>query len=132
MSAMDVQTLFSQARDALTVKRVFGDPIERAGVTVIPVANVAGGAGGGRGTDQSGGGSGGGFGLRATPAGAYVIRDGDVTWQPAVNVNRAILGGQLVAIVALLTVREIVKARRRSAVEMPRLWRPQLPAQIRR
>jgi uncharacterized spore protein YtfJ len=129
---MDVQTLLNQARDALTVKRVFGDPIERAGVTVIPVANVVGGAGGGDGTSNVGGGSGAGFGLRATPAGAYVIKDGDVTWQPAVNVNRAILGGQIVAIVLLLTIRAIVKARRRSAVEMPRLWRPQLPQPMRR
>jgi uncharacterized spore protein YtfJ len=129
---MDVQTLLNQARDALTVKRVFGDPIEGAGVTVIPVANVVGGAGGGDGTSDAGGGSGAGFGLRATPAGAYVIKDGDVSWQPAVNVNRAILGGQIVAIVLLLTIREIVKARRRSAVEMPRLWRPQLPPPIRR
>jgi uncharacterized spore protein YtfJ len=106
MSAVDVQTLLSQARDALTVKRVFGEPIERNGVTVIPVATIAGGAGGGSG--ESGGESGGGFGLRATPAGVYVIKDGNVAWQPAVNVNRAILGGQIVAIVIVLTIRAIV------------------------
>ena len=127
---MDIATLLSQARDALTVKRVFGDPIERDGMTIIPVANLAGG--GGAGTGEAGGGSGGGFGLRATPAGMYVIKDGNVTWQPAVDVNRAILGGQIVAIVLLLTIRALLRARRRSAIEVPRLWRPQLPAQMRR
>jgi uncharacterized spore protein YtfJ len=131
---MDVATLLSQARDSLSVKRVFGDPIERDGATVIPVANVVGGAGGGAGTDASGGGSGGGFGLRATPAGMYVIKNGTVTWNPAVDVNRAILGGQVVAIVLLLTIRALLGARRRSALDVPRLWpsRSRLPAQLRR
>ena len=127
---MDVATLLSQARDWLTVKRVFGDPIERDGMTIIPVANLAGG--GGAGPGEAGGRSGGGFGLRATPAGMYAIKNGNVTWQPAVDVNRAILGGQIVAIVLLLTIRALVGARRRAAVEVPRLWRSKLPAQMRR
>src|SRR5918994_847595 len=46
---MDVQTVIGEARDAMTVKRVFGDPFEKNGVTVIPAANVRGGAGGGGG-----------------------------------------------------------------------------------
>jgi len=40
-----------------------------------------------------------------------LIRQGEVRWQPAIDVNRAILGGQVVAIVALLVIRAIVKAR---------------------
>lgn len=39
---MDVQDVITQARDAITVKRVFGEPYERNGVTVIPVARVKG------------------------------------------------------------------------------------------
>ena len=113
---MEIKDLLAQARDTMTVKRVFGDPIEKDGVTVIPVAKVAGGAGGGSGTSGEGegetsSGSGGGFGVRAVPAGVYVIRGAEVSWQPALDVNRVILGGQLVAIVLLLTVRAIVKAR---------------------
>ena len=38
-----------QARDALTARRVFGDPIERDGTLILPVASVMGGAGGGGG-----------------------------------------------------------------------------------
>jgi uncharacterized spore protein YtfJ len=111
---MEIKDLLAQARDAMTVKRVFGDPIEKDGVTVVPVAKVAGGAGGGSGTSGEGetsSGSGGGFGLRAVPAGVYVIRGAEVSWQPALDVNRVIFGGQLVAIVLLLTIRAIVKAR---------------------
>jgi uncharacterized spore protein YtfJ len=45
---MEVQDVIGQARDALTIKRVFGEPYEKDGVTVIPAARVQGGAGAGR------------------------------------------------------------------------------------
>ena len=106
---MDVQDVIAQARDSLTVKRVFGDPYEKDGVVLVPAAAVRGGAGGGNDPEGKGGGSG--FGLAARPVGAFVFRQGEVRWQPAIDVNRAILGGQVVAIVALLVIRTIVKAR---------------------
>jgi len=110
---MEVQDVIAQARDALTVKRVFGEPYEQDGVTVIPVARVQGGAGGGggEGPDGQGRGSGSGFGLSARPVGAFVIRGDELTWRPAIDVTRIVLGGQVVAVVALLTIRAIVKAR---------------------
>jgi uncharacterized spore protein YtfJ len=113
---MDVQDVIAQARDTLTVKRVFGEPYEKDGVTVIPAARVRGGAGGGGGEDAEGKGrgSGSGFGMIAHPVGAFMIRDGELRWRPAVDVNRVILGGQVVAVVALLTLQTIVKARVRA------------------
>jgi uncharacterized spore protein YtfJ len=108
--SMDVFEMVSQAREAMTVRRVYGDPYEKDGVTIIPAAKVRGGAGAGRGKDDERG-SGGGYGLNATPVGAYVIREGKVKWKPAFNLNRAILGGQTVAVVALLVVRSLVGAR---------------------
>jgi uncharacterized spore protein YtfJ len=111
--AMDIQDVIAQARDTLTVKRVFGEPYEKDGVTVIPAARVQGGAGGGSGEDPQGQGkgSGSGFGMTARPVGAFIIRDGELSWRPAVDVNRIVLGGQLVAVAALLTVRAIIRAR---------------------
>jgi uncharacterized spore protein YtfJ len=108
---MDLQQLFSQITDTLTVRRVFGEPVERDGVLVIPVARVRGGAGGGSGgkTGEESG-SGGGMGFRADPAGVYVVREGKVSWQPAVDVNRIVLGGQIAFVALLLTVRAIVRA----------------------
>ena len=97
-----------RARDVLTVRRVFGDPIERDGVTIIPAAKVRGGGGGG-GEGPDGRGSGGGFGVSATPAGAYVIKNGTVRWEPALDLGRTIFMGQIVGIVFLLTLRSIVK-----------------------
>jgi uncharacterized spore protein YtfJ len=110
---MEIQEVLAQARDSLTVKRVFGEPYEKDGVTIIPAARVQGGAGAGGGEDPQGQGkgSGSGFGVTARPVGAYVLREGELSWRPAVDVNRIILGGQAVAIVALLTTRAIIKAR---------------------
>ncbi|MGH9195623.1 MAG: spore germination protein GerW family protein [Acidimicrobiia bacterium] len=110
---MEVEDVIAQARDSLTVKRVFGEPYEKNGMTVIPVARVQGGAGGGggEGPDGQGKGSGSGFAMTARPVGAYVIRGDELTWRPALDINRIILGGQIVAIVALLTLRATVKAR---------------------
>ncbi len=109
----ELKDTMRQAQDALTVRRVFGEPVEHDGITVIPAARVQGAAGGGSGEapDGQGGGSGTGYALNAKPFGVYMIKDGDVVWRPAVDVNRVILGAQLVAIAALLLARTIVKAR---------------------
>ena len=113
MQANELRQTIEQAKDAMTVRRVFGDPYEKDGVTVIPAARVQGGAGGGggEGPQGEGSGSGSGFGVNAKPVGAYVIRGDDVEWRPAIDVNKVILGGQLVAIAALLLVRTFVKSR---------------------
>ena len=108
---MDVNELVVTTRDALTARRVFGEPYERDGVTVIPAAVLRGGVGGGGGQDERGQhGEGGGFGLIARPAGAYIVRGGTVRWRPALDVNRAIGVAGTVAVVWLLTA-----ARRRAA-----------------
>lgn len=107
-----VQETLAGVRDSLTVKRVFGDPFEKNGVTVIPAASVAGGGGGGggegSGDEGTGQGFGTGFGMSARPAGAYVIRGDTVTWQPAIDVNRLAAG-----VLVFLTLRLILGRRRR-------------------
>jgi uncharacterized spore protein YtfJ len=107
----DVRNVIEQAKDAMTVKRVFGDPYEKNGVTMIPAARVQGGAGGGSGEQEGQQGKGGGFGLNAKPAGAFVINGDRVSWQPAIDANKIILGMQIVVVAALLLVRAVVKSR---------------------
>ena len=112
------------ARDLLTVRRVFGEPIHQADVTLVPVARVMGGSGYGDGDGEwrkptdgdetgNGSGSGGGFGVNVTPVGVYVVRGTDVTWQPAMDLNRTILGGQIVGALALLLIARAMRRRRR-------------------
>lgn len=118
MSENGVSTLLDKlgaVKDAMAVSRAFGESYERDGVTVIPVANVRGGGGGGsgEGTDPSHNGSGSGvgmgFGTMVRPIGVYTVKDGNVTWIPALDMMRVILGGQIVAGIALLTLRSWLK-----------------------
>ena len=110
---MDVQQLIADARDAMTARRVYGDPYEREGVTIIPAAAVRGGSGGGGGTNADREGGGGGFGLVARPVGAWVITDEGVTWKPSPDVNRIVLGGQLIGLAAVIFLGRVLLARAR-------------------
>jgi uncharacterized spore protein YtfJ len=98
---MNPEELLSGVRDSLTARRVYGDPIEHDGVLVIPAASVGGGGGGGGDSEDNGGG---GFGLGARPVGAYVIKDGEVSWKPVIDVGRMLLGWQVVAGIAALAL----------------------------
>jgi len=104
----NVDEILGGARDAITVRRVFGEPIEQDGLTVVPVANVRGVGGGGGDTEVNGGG---GFGVSASPAGVYVIADGQARWRPAVNVNRMMLGWQLVSALGILAFVRVARRR---------------------
>lgn len=110
-----VSDLVSNAGDTITVRRVFGEAYERNGVTLIPAAAVRGGAGGGDGESADGSGMGGGFGVSARPVGAYLIKGDEVTWVPAADTTRVIVLGQVVAAIALLVIRSVLKARRKRA-----------------
>lgn len=104
MNALDT---VNQTRDSITVRRVYGEPYQEDGVTIIPAAHVIGGGGGGGDTLGNGGT---GFGLSARPAGAWVIKDGDARWRPALDLNRVIFMGQLAGIVLFLSLRSILTA----------------------
>jgi uncharacterized spore protein YtfJ len=95
----NVDEMWQGARDSVTVRRVYGKPVESDGVIVIPAAAVRGGAGGGGDNEGNGGG---GFGVMARPVGAYVIRNGKVSWRPAFDLNRVLI---LLAAVVFLVAR---------------------------
>src|SRR5881409_3068105 len=106
---MRVMDVVNETKAAMRASEVFGTPYEKNGVTIIPAARIAGGAGGG-GDQQEPQAGGVGFGVSSRPVGAFVIKGGEVSWQPSLDLNRVILMGQVVAIVALLTVRAAFKA----------------------
>ena len=70
-------------------------------------------------------GGGGGFGTAVKPLGVVVIDDSGTHWRPTIDVNRAILGGQIVATVAVLTAGWVL-GRRHTTVH--RLGLPALPS----
>ncbi len=72
-----VERLAHQFGITTNAKYIFADPIERDGVTVVPVAKAKYGLGGGSGEkeNEKGGGGGGGFAL--TPVGYIEIKNGE-------------------------------------------------------
>jgi uncharacterized spore protein YtfJ len=96
------------ATDAVTGRRVFGEPYEKDGVTVIPAAAVSGGGGGGEDGGGEGSGRGGGFGMSARPVGAFVIKGDEVTWVPAADTTKVLV---VALIVVFLVLRRLLKRR---------------------
>lgn len=98
------------------VRDVFGEPVERDGTLLVPVARVwtSGGAGGGSDTAGGDGPGGGGIGLvrRARPVGAYVIDADGARWLPSLDVTRIVLGGQAVGVVVALALAWALRRRR--------------------
>jgi uncharacterized spore protein YtfJ len=70
-----LQSLGDRFATAAGVKTIYGEPVTLGDRTVIPVAQVRYGFGGGTGKTDEGGGGGGG-GMIATPAGALEISAG--------------------------------------------------------
>lgn len=107
---MEPKEAFRSIREMLSARQVFGEPVARDGVTVIPAATVIGAGGGGGGSRSSGNGdsedrepdtgAGMGAGLFAWPSGAFEIRDDRVTWRPTLDVAR-ILFAALGVVLAL-------------------------------
>ncbi|MGH3454893.1 MAG: hypothetical protein ACRDPQ_18900 [Nocardioidaceae bacterium] len=113
---MKIDEVLTKANDSVSAKRVYAEPYQVDGVTVITAASVAGGGGGGGGQDDAGHeGGGGGFGVHGRPAGAYVVKDGRVQWVPAVDVHRIFFGLCAVAIAYLVTRSWTERARLRGS-----------------
>src|SRR5215469_6449674 len=100
------------------VSTVFGDPVERGGITVIPVAKVGWGFGGGAGSgsnpnqNQAGEGSGGGGGTMVYPVGYIELRDGRATFYPIYDfgtILRLVIGAGIIAMLLLRSIRKLVR-----------------------
>jgi len=77
-----LERLAQQIQVNANAKQVYGEPVERDGTTIIPVAKVQWGFGGGgigRGAAERGGGGGG---ARAFPTGFIELRDGKAEFRP--------------------------------------------------
>ena len=109
-------SLMDSWKDTYTVRRVFGDAVEKDGIVVIPVATVAGGGGGGSGSAGDAGdgeGEGGGFGGMARPAGVYVVKADSVEWHPALDITMLGMAGIVLAALISLVVGSTIRRRQR-------------------
>lgn len=72
-----LETLADRIGNSIHARTVYGEPVERQGVTVIPVAKARYGFGGGSGVSKAAEhGAGGGGGASVRPIGYIEIRDG--------------------------------------------------------
>jgi uncharacterized spore protein YtfJ len=88
---MNIRETFDALADRQDASQVYGQPHESGdGTTVIPVAKV-------RGRSKPGG-----DGLRvmAKPVGVFVIKDGNASWEPAVDATRIAVMGLSVGLLA--------------------------------
>jgi uncharacterized spore protein YtfJ len=100
---MTPEDLLSRVGEQLGARRVFGEPLERDGITVVPVAVAIGGGGGGSGPDEQGAGAG--FGGMVRGIGVYAISDGQVRFVPAIDATALAALGVLVTGMVLRAVR---------------------------
>ncbi len=77
-----VERLAKKLGVAASAKTVYAKPVERDGVTIIPVAKVRFGFGGGSGDKEGKRGQGGGGGMHATPLGYIEMKDGQTQFKP--------------------------------------------------
>ena len=100
-------TLADRMGARLGTSTVFGTPVERDGVTVVPVAVARFGLGAGSGSDPSKHqeGEGGGGAGSVTPLGYIELKDGRSRYVPAVHPARMVALILAAAIAALLIVR---------------------------
>lgn len=86
---------------------IFAEPVERDGITVIPVAKARWGFGGGVGHRKDEDGAGGGGGVQVTPVGFIEIKNGQADFRPirTVSLPWMIAGGTSM----LLLLRQTLK-----------------------
>jgi uncharacterized spore protein YtfJ len=82
-----LERLGQQLTSAATAQAVYGTPVERDGITVIPVARARYGFGGGGGggtheQEATGSGAGAGAGVSLTPVGYIELREGRSRFRP--------------------------------------------------
>lgn len=108
-----VERIAESLGGAANAERIYGQPVERDGLTIIPVAKARYGFGGGGGKKAGEEGSGGGGGMVLTPVGYIEIKQGESRFRsirdPQNVVKIVAVGGA----VALLTVRSVMKMLRK-------------------
>ena len=113
-----LERLGQQLTTSATAQTVYGTPVERDGITVIPVAQVrygfgGGGGGGNRANQATGSGLGAGAGVSLTPVGYIELREGRSRFRPIrSSVLPLVAVSGAIAWLLLRSVPRLLKSRR--------------------
>lgn len=121
---MTTNDILDRTASVLGAERVFAPPHTEDGITVIPAAKVRGGGGGGGGAHGDDTGDGGGFGVVAHPAGALLIQGDKVRWKMPFDLNKVIVGGQLVGVSYFLFAWLTERSKARAMIKIAKLSQP--------
>ena len=114
------ESIASLLERSLSIRHVFGDPVQQGDRTIIPVAKVAYGFGGGSGRGRRKGtapdatdasstdpeGAGGGGGVRMAPVGYMEITPGGTRFVPFYSLRPLMIAGAIGALAAWLFARQ--------------------------
>jgi uncharacterized spore protein YtfJ len=105
-----IGTMAEKLGAAARAATIFGEPVERDGVTVIPVAKARWGFGGGAGRRKDEDGAGGGGGVQVTPVGFIEIGNGQAEFRPIrpVSLPLMIAGGISVLFLLRQTLKRLL------------------------
>lgn len=114
-----LERIIERLRGAAAAEAVYGETVERDGVTIIPVAKVrwafGGGNGTGEGPDGRGSGTGVGGAISSTPLGYIEIRNGEAEFKPIQDpanllmVPPVIIAGGLSAVLIIGALRRLLR-----------------------
>ena len=112
-----VDEVTAKVQKTANVKVVFGDPIEKDTLTIIPVATtkVSGGGGGGVDDAKKSGGMGLGLNVTTTPIGYIKIEGGSATFVDIIDKSKLAAGGMVVGALSLVLLISSVGRVRRHA-----------------
>jgi uncharacterized spore protein YtfJ len=104
-----IRRLAKRVGGKANAKAVFGDVVERDGVSVIPVARAIWGVGGGGGISAGEEGTGGGGGSFVQPIGFIEVRDGEAKFKPIRNRRMQLVSAVAAVLVAAVAIGRLAR-----------------------
>jgi uncharacterized spore protein YtfJ len=104
-----VERLAQKLGIAANAATIYGEPVERDGVTVIPAAKAMYGFGGGAGKKAGEEGTGGGGGVAIKPVGYIEIKDGNTKFKAIPDPERVVKIIAVSGVMAFLLMKSVTK-----------------------
>lgn len=105
-----VERIAENLGGAANASRIYGAPVERDGVTIIPVSKASYGFGGGSGKKSGEEGAGGGGGVMLTPVGYIEMKQGETRFRSLRDPQAAVKIVAISGLFTFLTVKTIFSA----------------------
>lgn len=113
-----IRQLAEKLGASAAAKTIYGDPIDRGDVSIIPVAKILYGFGGGEGDRNGQGGAGGGGGVKVMPIGYIELKNGESKFRPIRNTAATIawmVAGGVAGVLLARGLRRLLRSNHRDS-----------------